>query len=212
MSRDEKSMLKDLHSERDSFFAGREGQFFPGCRVIWYDGIREYDAEVVYKIDRDKRRIRFIGGGATRDVYVNELRYKPLPFDLRSGDGVVLNNNERGVVLGPVLNGTANITKSPFDNPKDIIGALVKTKKVEKQLLLANEFRKETFGEYLTRPTGFGKSKWPWFIACQLFCLAIIGYGIVSWKDNGWVGVVMALSVEVVLMLGTYMNFKHKWV
>ena len=64
-------------------------------------------------------------------------------------------------------------------------------------------FRRERFWEFLTLPTGFGKTSWPSFALIQIACLTFI-----ATLDP--VGIGAAIAIEGVLMYGTWSNFKGK--
>ena len=68
----------------------------------------------------------------------------------------------------------------------------------------------ETFLDFITRPTGFGKTSWPQF-ALIMTCVAfLLGIGIGTWGEGGWVAVVFAAAIVAVLMWGTWRNFNGK--
>lgn len=66
---------------------------------------------------------------------------------------------------------------------------------------------KETFVEYITRPTGFGKTPWPLAILIHLFGVAGI---VMAVTDSAWG--MLGLMGPTVLWWGTWMNYKGKWV
>jgi len=70
--------------------------------------------------------------------------------------------------------------------------------------------RHETFLEFCTRPTGFGKTKWLQFGLIQAFMIALVVAGIVTWPDDGWVAHLFAGAIEVVMVLWTYFNYTKK--
>ena len=71
---------------------------------------------------------------------------------------------------------------------------------------------KESFFDYCFRPTGFGKTSWSAFTLLQMIAIGGIFGGISTWSDGGWSAVVMVAVIEAVLVFGTWMNFKGKWV
>lgn len=68
----------------------------------------------------------------------------------------------------------------------------------------------ETFLQFLTRRTGFGKTSWVQFafIALPVLCLLVVG--IATWGDGGWVAVLFAAAIVAVMVYGTWRNFKGK--
>lgn len=76
----------------------------------------------------------------------------------------------------------------------------------------ASDISPETFYDYMTRPTGFGKTSWGSFFLIQAIAMGGIIAGVSTWDDKGWTAIVAVAVVEAVLVLGTYMNFKKNWV
>lgn len=76
----------------------------------------------------------------------------------------------------------------------------------------ASRLRHETFGEYMTRPGGFGKTGWGQFWALQAFVMCLMLAGIATWNDYGWTANLAGLVVEAVFVFGTYMNYTRRWV
>ena len=70
--------------------------------------------------------------------------------------------------------------------------------------------RHETFLEFCTRPTGFGRTSWVVFALIQAFVVALVVAGIVTWSDDGWVAHLFAGAIEGVLIMGTYLNYTKK--
>jgi hypothetical protein len=69
------------------------------------------------------------------------------------------------------------------------------------------QYKGETFGEYLTRPTGFGRTSWTAFTVIQSACAIMIVVGANTWVAGGWVGVAMAGAIETVLVGMSYRNY-----
>jgi hypothetical protein len=65
----------------------------------------------------------------------------------------------------------------------------------------------ETFYEYCTRPTGFGKTPWPQFVL-------ILGFSIITTASVAsfapWWSPLGMLPFAT-LVLGTYMNYTGRW-
>lgn len=72
------------------------------------------------------------------------------------------------------------------------------------------DVRPETFFEFCTRRTGFGKTKWAQFGLIQLMVGMCVLAGLLTWYDSGWVGIVAGAAIEVVLVWGTWMNYTRK--
>jgi hypothetical protein len=71
-----------------------------------------------------------------------------------------------------------------------------------------DDIRPETFWEYITRPTGFGKTRWRAFIPQQLFLACILAAGIYTINDGGWWGIGSYLVIQAVYWYMTWRNFK----
>ena len=71
------------------------------------------------------------------------------------------------------------------------------------------DIRRETFGEYITRPTGFGGTSWGAYIGTQLLGVGVLSAGIVTIKDGGWVAIGLWAVVQTVWMVATYKNWKR---
>lgn len=65
---------------------------------------------------------------------------------------------------------------------------------------------RETFLQFITRPTGFGRTHWAAAILIHLFGVA----SIVAALDYGWTAL-LGLIAPVTLWAGTYMNYKGCW-
>jgi 4-hydroxybenzoate polyprenyltransferase len=65
----------------------------------------------------------------------------------------------------------------------------------------------ETFIQYCTRPTGFGKTPWPQAVIIFLFSIGVT-VGIASLSP--WFAPLGMLPFAA-LVLGTYMNYTGRW-
>lgn len=65
-----------------------------------------------------------------------------------------------------------------------------------------------SFIKFITRRTGFGRTSWYAFALIQLMCFCIVAGGVLTWKENGWVSIVMAVAIELTLLYGTWKNYK----
>ena len=72
------------------------------------------------------------------------------------------------------------------------------------------EYRRETFMEYLTRPTGFGRTSWPMFALIQAMVIGIVSAGVATINEAGWVAFIMAAAIEAVLFGMSYVNYKQR--
>ena len=69
--------------------------------------------------------------------------------------------------------------------------------------------RRETFLQYLTRPTGFGRTSWLAFALIQWMVIAIISAGVATIHEAGWVAFIMAAAIEGVLVGMSYRDYKQ---
>ena len=69
--------------------------------------------------------------------------------------------------------------------------------------------KRETFFQYLTRPTGFGRTSWVAFALIQSMVIAIVSAGVATIDEAGWVAFVMAAAIEGVLVGMSYRNYKQ---
>ena len=67
----------------------------------------------------------------------------------------------------------------------------------------------ETFFQYLTRPTGFGRTSWVAFALIQSMVIAMISAGAATIDEAGWVAFIMAAAIEAVLFGMSYRNYKQ---
>jgi hypothetical protein len=70
--------------------------------------------------------------------------------------------------------------------------------------------KNETFLEYLTRPTGFGRTSWPMFALIQAMVIGIVSAGVATIDEAGWVAFIMAAAIEAVLFGVSYRNYTGK--
>jgi hypothetical protein len=68
----------------------------------------------------------------------------------------------------------------------------------------------ETFFQYLTRPTGFGRTSWVAFALIQSMVIAMISAGVATINETGWVAFIMAAAIEAVLFGMSYVNYKQR--
>jgi hypothetical protein len=67
----------------------------------------------------------------------------------------------------------------------------------------------ETFFQYLTRTTGFGRTSWVAFALIQSMVIAMISAGVATIDEAGWVAFIMAAAIEAVLVGMSYVNYKQ---
>jgi hypothetical protein len=70
----------------------------------------------------------------------------------------------------------------------------------------------ETFLQFCTRPSGFGRTPWWGFVTIQAFVIMLAFAGLWTWPESGWVAIAFAVAIEAVLFYGTWMNWKGKQV
>jgi hypothetical protein len=70
--------------------------------------------------------------------------------------------------------------------------------------------KNETFLEYLTRPTGFGRTSWPMFALIQAMVIGIVSAGVATIDQAGWVAFIIAAAIEAVLFGVSYRNYTGK--
>jgi hypothetical protein len=66
-----------------------------------------------------------------------------------------------------------------------------------------------TFGKYITRKQGFGKTSWPMAILIHLFSVVAT---MMLVMDGNPIWIPLSVSPTALLWFGTYMNYKGKWV
>jgi hypothetical protein len=118
----------------------------------------------------------------------------------QAGDGIVDNDGYHWVVDGIAT----------FSDTGAFRGILYTNESGARVMLTPCEYRRETFMEYLTRPTGFGRTSWTAFAFIQTMCAALTIAGAVTWSDGGWVAVSMAVLVETVLVWQSHRNYTGK--
>lgn len=118
----------------------------------------------------------------------------------QAGDGIVDAVGTRWIVDGIA---TDSLT-GEFE------GVMVTTRSGRRIQFHPREYRRETFMEYLTRPTGFGRTSWPQFAFIQAACIALVIAGVGTWSDGGWVACAMAATIEAVLLWQTHRNYTGK--
>ena len=147
------------------------------------------------------------------------------------GDPVVLRASEGQGAFFRIYGEVTDITKSFDGRPMYKVPTNIMPEIPWWQF--ADEIRHETFMDYITRPTGFGKTPWPLFAIIVGFSLVLLGYGtwgcppdenalILTPGPDGWVGsrpfnaarficYLFGLGIPAVLVWGTWMNFKGLW-
>jgi hypothetical protein len=71
-------------------------------------------------------------------------------------------------------------------------------------------FRRETFLEYLTRPTGFGRWSWGQFAFVQLMALGAVSAGVATIDEFGWSAFAVVGAVEFVIVRYMHRQYKGK--
>jgi hypothetical protein len=133
------------------------------------------------------------------------------------GDGIVTISGLRGIVrYRNTRDNSALRDNDPSTNPGDLvsIGADLyygKSKRAFPTTLTPENYRQETFIEHLTRPSGFGKTPWQLFALIQGILLLGNVLWIISPEDYGITPAITSLVVNAVLVFGSYMNYKRRW-
>ena len=145
----------------------------------------------------------------------------------QTGDGIVITGDKTsqvavgacGIIRSVNTRGThALVDDNPHTHPNDILSVdadmLLRAvfyphgKMTVRKTIAVGEYRQETFLEYLTRPTGFGKMHWFFFYAIQALFLG----AIIAEPRDWWITSIAFLVVNGVLVLGSYMNYTRRWV
>jgi hypothetical protein len=69
----------------------------------------------------------------------------------------------------------------------------------------------ETFAEFITRPSGFGRTSWWAFAWMQGIFIAGMIASLGSFSDGGWAGAAVLMLMQGALWLGTYLNWTGRW-
>lgn len=140
---------------------------------------------------------------------LHKMKPRPRSSGIHVGDGIITHTGKRGIVRALIFPGYVEGT--PTTDDRTVIGVRAEFEYGMMDLKV-QDFRRETFTEYLTRPTGFGKTPWPLFIILQAICLYGIAASVISWGDGGWIGFALVMLTEGALILGTRMNYTRRWV
>ena len=122
----------------------------------------------------------------------------------QAGDGIV--------DLRPMYRGQRHVVDgiAVWSHDGKFRGVLYTNFQGDRLLLTPGQYRRETFAEYLTRPTGFGRTSWVQFAIIQAACIALVIAGVVTWSDGGWVACAMAATIEAVLLWQSHRNYTGK--
>src|SRR5574343_492988 len=126
------------------------------------------------------------------------------------GEGCVeLATGKQFVIRGLLTIGAwANYSPSPTDKPTDVVGVIVEDKNGDEIRFKISEIRKEKFLEYITRPTGFGRTSWPAFVFTALIFLIITIAAIVGFNSGGIYVLPMILISVIGGFYSTWNNYK----
>lgn len=72
--------------------------------------------------------------------------------------------------------------------------------------------KKETLWQFLTRPTGFGRTSWTEFTIILLAVAGMTWYALFSGSDETaarWVSGVFAVAITAIMVGGTWNNYKR---
>jgi len=144
-------------------------------------------------------------------AYLVKWTGSPYGFaNIHPGDGIIdlrTDARRRGIVVG------RNFTDPPGNAQGELVSVTARFWSDQMpEVINVGEFRRETFIEYMTRPTGFGKTHWALFFLIQLVLGIGMAYGIQTWNEGGWIGVTAWPIVNGVILLGTYMNYTRRWI
>jgi hypothetical protein len=129
-----------------------------------------------------------------------------------AGDGVIDKRGNHATVIRPATRGIhATLDNDPNTHPDDLMYIEVDYFGSYKDKLYPGEFRQETFGEYLRRPSGFGKTPWLFMIPFWWFCLVCIVAGFVADSGNAW-AFGFGFCMPIIVTLGAYFNYTKRWV
>jgi hypothetical protein len=127
------------------------------------------------------------------------------------GEGIfVLETNEWFIIRQILTMKSWSIyVPSSDDELDDVVGVEVINKNGRKIKYRLDEIRKETFCEYLKRPTGVGRMSWTKVVI--LSSMMIFGHtlSIMTWNDNGWVGSILLLGILFGWLYATWRNYKN---
>jgi len=128
-----------------------------------------------------------------------------------TGEGIFVIETGEWFLVNRILtmNSWSIFVPSSEDDDDAIIGVEVVNKYGRKIKYRLDEIRKETFCEYLKRPTGIGRTSWT--NAIIIFMIMIFGHAIsiLTWNNNGWVGTTLLIFILCVWFYGTWRNYKN---
>lgn len=133
----------------------------------------------------------------------------------RAGDGIWDINSQWCMIKGVNTRGIYAVNDGdPNTSADDIVGFHVQypNGREVKLFPLSSMRTRESFIDFLTRPTGFGKMHWGIFFILQAFLTVLVVYGGITWNEAGWTAIVAVVVIEAVLVFGSWMNFTRKWV
>ena len=73
--------------------------------------------------------------------------------------------------------------------------------------------KKETLWQFLTRPTGFGRTSWTSFITIAAFVIGMAWYALFSGSEETaarWVSGGFAVAITAIMAHGTLKNFREE--
>lgn len=133
----------------------------------------------------------------------------------KAGDGIWDINSQWCVIKGVNTRGIYAVNDGdPATSTDDIVGFHVQypNGREVKLFPLAHMRCRESFIDFLTRPTGFGKMHWGIFFILQVFLVVFTVMGGITWDENGWTAIVAVVVIEAALVFGSWMNYSRKWV
>jgi len=119
----------------------------------------------------------------------------------QAGDGIVeISTGQQRIVDGIAT----------YSHTGEFRGVLFTTNGGLRVMLEPGLYRRETFLEYLTRPTGFGRWTWGQFAFVQLMVLGAVSAGVATIDEHGWVAFIVVAAVEVGTLFYMHRNYTGK--
>jgi hypothetical protein len=118
---------------------------------------------------------------------IAQTNINPMITHPQAGDGIVDLEGYHWVVDGIAT----------YSDTGAFRGVMYTNEVGERITLERGEYRRETFAEYLTRPTGFGRWTWGQFAFVQLMALGAVSAGVATIDEHGWVAFIVVAAVEV---------------
>lgn len=77
--------------------------------------------------------------------------------------------------------------------------------------LFPSALTKETFLQFLfKRPKKVGAWSWLEYLGIQIALMCVLGAGIATFNDGGWIAASLAVGIEVIIHIGHYRNWQGR--